>query len=288
MIEKSLSSAPVRTESYVRTIDDEERLSSAAADAAHDQPGLELDPTVLFDRLRKKGAFSDVTDDDAADASALAEPPDAQPRLTVVHADDRELEDDDGLIELSPAEETAALEDDWPWLASLSDDEDDRPRATGRAPGVLDSATSSDKTLSPQRSIVEEDQSLSTDLIVSAAPIPATAPRRPMPPLPPRGQIARLASPDSVKASLQSPSDVEPSPAIAAVATKTRTITTPRKIGSGRLIQARLTWKPGDPFNSDTPASRKNRFRWELMLSTACGTAVFGIGSFWLIHRIFS
>ena len=62
---------------------------------------------------------------------------------------------------------------------------------------------------------------------------------------------------------------------------------TPRRIGSGRLVPARLTWKPGDPFASDS-SSKPIRFRWEVMLTTACCTAVCGMGAIWLLRMVVS
>ncbi|MCZ6683428.1 MAG: hypothetical protein O7B26_09590 [Planctomycetota bacterium] len=62
---------------------------------------------------------------------------------------------------------------------------------------------------------------------------------------------------------------------------------TPQRIGSGRLVPARLTWKPGDPFASDS-SSKPIRFRWEVMLTTACCTAVCGMGAIWLLRMVVS
>jgi len=63
---------------------------------------------------------------------------------------------------------------------------------------------------------------------------------------------------------------------------------TPKRIGDGKLVQSRLTWKPGDPFAEGArPAGMPGRFRWELMLSTACGTAVFGLAFFWIMRMVF-
>ncbi len=61
----------------------------------------------------------------------------------------------------------------------------------------------------------------------------------------------------------------------------------PRRIGKGKLVQSRLTWKPGDPFgvSKDTPALR---FRWELMLTSASLTAACGLVCVWLLHSIFA
>lgn len=81
----------------------------------------------------------------------------------------------------------------------------------------------------------------------------------PMPELPPRGSIARLG----VRG-----------PGIA-----------PKRIGSGRLVPARLTWKPGDPFAASRKTSR-SQFRWEVMLTAACVTAACGLGCIWLLRTI--
>jgi len=59
----------------------------------------------------------------------------------------------------------------------------------------------------------------------------------------------------------------------------------PKRIGSGCLVPARLTWKPRDPFAGRSP-SRMQRFRWELMLTSACITAVCGLGCVWLLRTL--
>ncbi|MFH1418565.1 MAG: hypothetical protein ABII12_09815 [Planctomycetota bacterium] len=88
---------------------------------------------------------------------------------------------------------------------------------------------------------------------------PATPTGRPMPPLPSPGQIARLG--------IGTPGVV------------------PRRIGRGRLVPARLTWKPGDPFAASAQEV-KYSFRWELMLTAACVTAVCGLGCVWLLRTL--
>ncbi len=58
----------------------------------------------------------------------------------------------------------------------------------------------------------------------------------------------------------------------------------PQRIGSGKLAPTKLSWKPGDPFGcSDDPT---RRFRWELMLTTACVTAMCGLTCIWLLRTI--
>ncbi len=59
----------------------------------------------------------------------------------------------------------------------------------------------------------------------------------------------------------------------------------PARIGSGRLVPARLTWKPRDPFAAGA-RPEMGRFRWELMLTSACITAVCGLGCVWLLRTL--
>lgn len=61
----------------------------------------------------------------------------------------------------------------------------------------------------------------------------------------------------------------------------------PKRIGSGTLVPARLTWKPGDPFGENAESAGP-RFRWELMLRSACITAACGLFCVWLLHSIFA
>mgnify|MGYP000527779978 CR=1 FL=1 len=61
----------------------------------------------------------------------------------------------------------------------------------------------------------------------------------------------------------------------------------PRRVGSGQLQNPRLNWRPGAPFG-DGPARTHGRFRWELMLTTACGTAACGLVGIWLLRTLLS
>lgn len=74
------------------------------------------------------------------------------------------------------------------------------------------------------------------------------------------------------------PHDAQP------LAYELKTVNTPRRIGSGQLVPARLTWRPGDPFGGD--AAARARFRWELMLTSACVTAACGLGGIWLLRTL--
>jgi hypothetical protein len=60
---------------------------------------------------------------------------------------------------------------------------------------------------------------------------------------------------------------------------------TPKRIGSGELVPARLTWRPGDPFG-DTGESGMRRFRWDLMLTSAGVTAACGLACIWLLRTL--
>lgn len=60
---------------------------------------------------------------------------------------------------------------------------------------------------------------------------------------------------------------------------------TPDRIGQGKLVSARLTWKPGDPFGDGRPRPAE-QFSWESMLASACITAACGLLCVWLLHSI--
>lgn len=82
------------------------------------------------------------------------------------------------------------------------------------------------------------------------------------------------------------------SPEVAAVmvaesvtASASRPVATPKRIGSGQLVPARLTWKPGDPFGDSGGASRR-RFRWDVMLTSAGITAACGMFCIWVLRTL--
>ena len=79
-----------------------------------------------------------------------------------------------------------------------------------------------------------------------------------------------------------------PSPGSIAKIGEQKTGTAPKRIGSGRLVPARLTWKPGDPFAGTVNRLAKRRFRWEIMLTSASITAASGMGCAWLLRAIFA
>ncbi len=189
-------------------------------------------------------------------------------------ADDLLLDDDDGLLRLSPVDEGDAPRADagpiWFGADADADAEDLRidPRSndtcTARIPDRTQDRSDGD-TLG-----AIDDHSAAQDVILAAS-ISHTVKLRPSregsltvggrPPLPKPGEIAGIAA-------------------------GLRTKTTPKRIGSGRLVPSRLTWKPKDPFADVKPKTR--RFRWEIMLTTACGTAVCGMGAIWLLRAVVS
>lgn len=60
---------------------------------------------------------------------------------------------------------------------------------------------------------------------------------------------------------------------------------TPKRIGSGQLVPARLTWRPGDPFG-DIGGNGPRRFRWDVMLTSAGVTAACGLACIWLLRTL--
>ncbi len=103
-------------------------------------------------------------------------------------------------------------------------------------------------------------------------------------------------------AALRASAASEPSPMPAAPSPEVRPVTSavdasdetlparkdpPKRVGSGQLQNPRLNWRPGAPFG-DGPARTQTRFRWELMLTTACGTAACGLVGIWLLRTLLS
>lgn len=133
-----------------------------------------------------------------------------------------------------------------------------------------------------------QDDAVLTDDTSPAAAIPA-APRETLELTPcrlePSIQLPTAASSvtqsQSLAASVMSPL---PSPT-GSRPTICKSSSVPKRIGSGRLVPARLTWKPRDPFAVDAKP-RVDHFRWDVMLTSACITAVFGLGCVWLLRTL--
>lgn len=85
--------------------------------------------------------------------------------------------------------------------------------------------------------------------------------------------------------SIQVPAAVSAPSAAKSAPSTGLTAPAPQKIGSGRLNSAKLSWKPGDPFGCSNESMR-GRFRWEIMLTTACVTALCGLACIWVLRTI--
>lgn len=219
------------------------------------------------------------------------------PRLTVVHEDGG---GDDDLLLLEPGDEPAAGADAGFGLGgpdgeiALADAESIDNEATGSfwfsgEADAIDLQAEPDDTEQTRSNThpaedeshgvgVIDDHSAAEDMVlqsataptadlaasevVEAPACPAIGTERPMPPLPKPGEIAEIA-------------------------TRETPARRPKRIGSGQLVPARLTWKPGDPFASKAREPRL-RFRWEIVLTTACGTAACGMAAIWLLRAIVS
>lgn len=155
-------------------------------------------------------------------------------------------------------------DEDWEWEEpdtteeAIAPDEDAVPVSEGSA-GRDDVSAPSEESLStpdaPRGAASDHP-----DRIAEERPADSPTPSgKPMPELPTRGAIAQLG----VRR-----------PGVA-----------PKRIGRGRLVPARLTWKPGDPFAASV-GRRREPFRWEVMLTAASVTAACGLGCIWLLRTI--
>lgn len=155
---------------------------------------------------------------------------------------------------------------------------DARIQRTPEIPALITSAPRTMTASTPTRTITDRAPAA---MIESPAPAPA----------PSVAASASIASASILPPPATIPNIVASiSEAAAAHAAKSarKAHETPKRIGGGKLIQPRLTWKPGDPFaDPNRTDGMPGRFRWELMLSTACGTAVFGLAFFWIMRMVF-
>ncbi len=77
----------------------------------------------------------------------------------------------------------------------------------------------------------------------------------------------------------------EPEVAAGTVCAAAKVSTAPGRIGEGKLIPSRLTWKPRELFGG-AAARRADPFKWEVMLTTACVTAACGMVGIWLLRSV--
>ncbi len=121
-----------------------------------------------------------------------------------------------------------------------------------------------DQLVEEEVEVLDEDSNDGIEWEPAIGPSGAGSPTvtgRPMPALPARGEMVALARKGVTG----------PRP--------------PKRIGGGRLVPTRLTWKPGEPAGLAKPRPKAG-FRWETMLTTACITAVCGMGCLWLLRTI--
>lgn len=265
----------------------------------------------------------DHFDDDATAIEASA-PNNDLPQLKLRHADhdDDEIQSDDSEMgAFSDADDAIDENDHWPWdhdLAEVGVDADDQSSDDEPPTESLDDdeIADSDSSISPQdedhvaMSAVAadlEDHAAIEDLILSM-PIVQTPIEESL------AAFARGLEPDGDNTSELKETSVQatgPTPAVIIEAALSRDAAdelgsrgrstsdvgglagtgfaqptiTPKRIGSGELVPARLTWRPGDPFG-DTGESGMRRFRWDLMLTSAGVTAACGLACIWLLRTL--
>lgn len=209
-------------------------------------------------------------------------PPAPRPNLTLVRDDDDDLEesilrehcealDADVLTssEGAAASPREADTDAWPWEDEVESSRGDRaemddgPVFQTASMKHAERAEAQTTSASPCR---EDDQSASEDVILCEPVGILTV------------EQAAGAEETAAEDEILTESDE------AGSAYSLRTVNTPRRIGSGQLVPARLTWRPGDPFGGDVRG--KTRFRWEVMLTSACVTAACGLGCIWLLRTL--
>ncbi len=206
--------------------------------------------------------YSEDEDESGEDQRVTAEDEVAVIDETEV-CDDVDCDDVDDVIEL--ADEVASEEDDAE--ETVPDDSETiggliREAIEAKATEAVEDAIEGREPVRKiELRLAEPDKSAETDddELVAEEQLEEEVAAARAPQLPPPGEIARLGVRRSTLA--------------------------PKRIGSGRLVPARLTWKPGDPFA--TPSRPKRApFRWELMLTSACITAVCGLGCVWLLRNL--
>ncbi len=224
------------------------------------------------------------TADPAGNEAAPKEP---RPNLSLVR-EDEEREDEVDAEEAIVRDDAAALDagvvmaadrapalpdddesDAWPWEAEVESSKEDLaeagdplvPQASSMEHVDIDWLRSTESTICR-----EDDHSASEDVILC--------------------EPVGIFSVEEIVGTEEGAAEVATMPEAveAASAYALRTVNTPKRIGSGQLVPARLTWRPGDPFGGDSAG--KPRFRWEVMLTSACVTAACGLGCIWLLRNL--
>lgn len=250
--------------------------------------------------LRHPEDFEDDTDV-AAEADAELAPPSAAPSS----ADD--------------------AEDTWPWNTdlfaskpSISDLEDDAPLDPEAS--ATETAQTARRAEAAPPAHTEDDHSAIEDVLLSM-PLVQTPIQETLDAFARADEAAAESALEPVAIELSPPADAEPaayeisentqpvtavviaaseknstptaessevaagSAAEAATAGSVRPPHTPKRIGSGQLVPARLTWKPGDPFG-DSDGRGRRRFRWDVMLTSAGITAACGMFCIWVLRTL--
>lgn len=208
-------------------------------------------------------ALTKMKETAASDAGLLQ---DDRPKLTLVRPEDH----DESSTCLSPDDtvDTAAvsdLEEDFGelWLESLTGNVAQDATVSGVAYKTLGvdvtSEHASTDRIDEDHEFHNHDHSAVEDVVISNP----------------------LESPNVLDDTANSEAPVVVSKPAAAVAAPRGPIR--HRIGSGKLAPTKLNWKPGDPFGCSDDA---RRFRWEVMLTTACVTAMCGLSCIWLLRTI--
>ncbi|HVP10368.1 MAG TPA: hypothetical protein VMV94_04175 [Phycisphaerae bacterium] len=199
------------------------------------------------------------------------EEPRVQERVSVVESeincdDDTVILDDD---ELLPVEETKTMT-----MTELGLESSPAPVATADTPTLRESVDFIDEPVIVEP-VVEETTTADDKVAVADTPVvdaPVVEPPVVDSPAPPR-LVVEPSSPPSPPALMHDRCASQKQGAA------------PKRIGSGRLVPARLTWKPRDPFACSSKPKHQ-RFRWEVMLTAACITAVCGLGCVWILRTL--
>ena len=239
----------------------DDRVSSwftTGSAAAQPQKGTLFYEAVIEPRRDTREAGNDIA------------PLEPRPSLTLVHDEDDEIEEailrdySEPLDTVVPtiAELTSSEEDDhdaWPWEDEVESSRGRPTQVEEIPPPVIAAAEAA--PIPPCR---EDDHSASEDVVLCE----------------PTAVLAgeSVFDSDELGDNATIPHDAT------APAYELKTVATPRRIGSGQLVPARLTWRPGDPFGG--AETSKLRFRWELMLTSACVTAACGLCGIWLLRTL--
>ncbi len=203
----------------------------------------------------------------------------ARPRLTLVRPDDEAMDTvDHGSMIGAPTSESADEQDDpldsWPWEEDI--DADRRYESPcGKEAESIGAASIP----------LDDDDGALDDLVICNPPAGSAIESRL------KDFVREIDDEETEAEDDREPIEAEDQRVIGAgrsdlpTSSLGRPAAAPRRIGSGELVPARLTWRPGDPFAGSESANRR-RFRWDVMLTSACITAGCGLACIWLLRTI--